>query len=278
MRKNTIILLLFLSTTIVIAQKKEKITGSKTVTTEQKEIGKFSSLEIADNLEVYLGRGEKPEIKIEADDNLHDIITIDLEDNVLRLYTSKEAIKYKKLIVRVTYTNDLNLVTSKNETTINAIEQIQLDDITVKTFDDSRFFLNVNSKNFLLQADDNSKIELNLKSEKAKIELSKNSSLKSLINSETLSCDLYQKANATIEGDANNATIRLDNSSNLKANKLTVKDIDLTTESYTNCSINAEKSIIIDAHENSEIQLFGNPKIEIRQFADEAKLFKKVIK
>jgi hypothetical protein len=277
MKKITITLLLLLSATIVLAQKKEKTNGSKTVTTEQKEISNFSALEIEDNLEVYLERGEKPEIKIEADDNLHDIIAVELEDKTLRLYTSKKAIKYKKLIVRITYTKDLKLITSKNETNIYAIEQIQLENMTIKTLGDSKFFINANTKNFLLQSEDNSKVELNLKSEKAKIQLSKNSSLKSLITAAELACDLYQKANANIEGDVTNAAFRLDNNSNLTANKLTAKNIDLTSESYSNCSLNAETNIIIDAHENSEIQLFGNPKIEIRQFTDEAKLLKKVI-
>jgi hypothetical protein len=61
---------------------------------------------VEDNLEVYLG--QKPGIEIEADDNLHAIISADFRDNV-RIYTSKEAIKYRKLIVRVTYTNDLKV-------------------------------------------------------------------------------------------------------------------------------------------------------------------------
>ena len=276
MKKYAIILLLALSTTFALAQKKEKIKGSKTVTTEQKEVGKFNSIEVDDNLEVYLEKGEKPEIKIEADDNLHGIITIQLRDNTLRLYTSKEAIKYKKLIVKVTYTNDMTLVTSKHEATINAIQEIQLDDITIKSLDNSKLFLNVNSKSFLLQADDKSKIELNLKSEKAKVELSKNANLKSLISASDLTCDLYQKSEANIEGDATNAVIRLDNNSSFIGNKLTIKNIDLTAESYSSSRINAETSIIIDAGDKSEIQLYGTPKIEVRKFADEAKLFKKI--
>jgi hypothetical protein len=48
-----------------------------------------------------------------------------IRDNV-PVYTSKEAIKYRKLIVKVTYTNDLKCF--KNETVVNAI-QVQLDSI-----------------------------------------------------------------------------------------------------------------------------------------------------
>ncbi len=276
MKKHTTILLLLLSTTLLFAQKKEKIKGSKTVTVEQRKVGDFESLTVEDNLEVYLERGERTELKIEADENLHDIISLDLSDNLLRIYTTKQATNYKKLIVRVTYTNDLNMVTSKNETTVNAIQEILVNDLTLKAHDASKLFLNVNAKNFVLQSDDKSKTELNLKSENTTIELSKNASLKALVTTTDLKVDMYQKSDATIEGDAANAIIRLDNNSSLTGNKLTVKNVDVTTESYSNCSVNAVTTVIIDAANKSEIQLVGTPKIEIRKFADEAKLIKKL--
>ncbi|MFV8373976.1 GIN domain-containing protein [Flavobacterium sp. LB1P71] len=276
MKKHTVILLLLLSTTLTFAQKKDKIKGSKTVTVEQREVGNFESLEVEDNIEVHLERGEKTELKVEADDNLHDIISVDLRDKILRIYTTKEAVSSKKIIVRVTYTKDLNLIISKNESTVNAIQEIQLDNLTFKAYDFSQLYLNVNAKNFILQADDKSKTELNLKSENTIIELSKNASLKALATTVDLKVDMYQKSTATIEGDATNASIRLDNNSALTASKFTVKNADVTTESYSNCSLNATVTVIIDAAEKSEIQLLGTPKIEIRKFADEAKLFKKL--
>jgi hypothetical protein len=168
------------------------------------------------------------------------------------------------------------LATAKNESTINAIQEIQLGNLTFKTQDYSGLFLNVNAKNFKLQADDKSKTELNLKSENTIIELSKNSSLKALVTTTDLKVDMYQKSNANIEGDATNAIIRMDNNSSLTGNKLTIKNIDVTTESYSNCSVNAVTTVIIDAANKSEIQLVGAPKIEIRKFADEAKLIKKL--
>ncbi|CAM2897490.1 GIN domain-containing protein [Flavobacterium frigoris] len=276
MKKYIVITLLVLSTTLISAQKKEKIKGSKTVTTELRETGNFDSLELEDNLEVYLEKGEKPGIKIEADDNLHDIISMDLRDKTLRIYTSKEATKYRKLIVKVTYTNELKSVSSKNDAVVNAIQEVQLDSITFKSIDYSKLFLNINTKNFVLQADDKSKMELNVKSEKVKIVLSKNADLKSLITTTKLTCDLYQKSKANIEGSATIGVIRLDNNSDFKGDKLTVKELELIAESYSKASVNAQTSISISAGEKSEIQLYGNPKIEIRKFADEAKLLKKV--
>jgi len=270
------IITLIFSTSILLAQKAEKIKGSKVVTTSQKEIKSFNAIEIGDNLEINLEKGDKNEIKIEADDNLHDIINLEVQDDILMISTSKEAQGFKKLSVKITYTNDLNLVTTKDESVVNAIQEIILDNITFKTFDKSKLFLNVNSKNFILQSNDKSKIELNLKGENSFIELSKNATLKALINSVDLKCDLYQKANAVIEGDATNANLRLDNSAELNARNFNIKNGNLAIEGNANCSILAENSIVISATDRAEIALFGTPKIEINKLEGEAKLLKKL--
>jgi hypothetical protein len=278
MKKYTVLLLVLFVSTSTLAQKNAKIKGSKTVTIEQREIGDFNALEVSDKIEVYLDRGEKCELKIEADDNLHDIITLDLSAKTLRINTSKTATNYKKLIVRVTYKKELKMITAKNDAVIYAIQEIQLDDIAFESYNNSALNLNVNSGNFSLKSSDKSKIELNLKSENAAIELSKNASLKALVTSLELKCDLYQKAKAVLEGDVVNANIRLDNNALFTANNLVVTNAELLTESYSNCSININTNISIDASGNSEIQLYGDPKIEIKRLADNAVLRKKPTK
>jgi len=278
MKKHIVLLLVLLVSTLSLAQKNEKIKGSKTVTIEQKEIGDFNALEVSDNIEVYLDKGEKCELKIEADDNLHTIISLDLSAKTLRLNTSKTATNYKKLIVRVTYTNELKKVTTKNNAVVNAIQEIQLDNIAFESFDNSVLNLNVNSSNFSLKSGDKSKTELNLKSENAAIELSKNASLKALVSALELKCDLYQKTKAILEGDVTDAKIRLDNNALFTGNNLVIKNAELLTESYSKGSLNVNTNISIDASGNSEVQLYGDQKIEIKRLADNAVLSKKPTK
>lgn len=276
MKKNTALFLLLLVTTFTFGQRREKIKGSKIVTTSVKEVGEFDGIEADDNLEVYLERGEKNEIKIEADDNLHDIIGMDLREKVLRLYTSKESTIFKKLIVRVTYTSSLKTVIAKNDAVVYAIQELQLDDITFNTFDYAKLFLNVNSKKFNLFADDKSKTELNLKSEDANLQLSKNASIKTLVSAIKFRCDLYQKAVANIEGIAEKATIRLDNNSIFTGTKFTLKDANITVENYAVGSILAETTVSIALGDKAELSLLGSPAITLTRFSEEAKLLKKI--
>lgn len=275
MKKSTALLLLVFVTTLTFAQKREKIKGSKIVTTSVKEVGSFDALEVDDNIEVYLEQGEKNEIKIEADDNLHDIIGMDLREKTLRLYTNKESSIFKKLSVKVTYTKSLNKVITKNEAIVYAIQELQLDDITMNCVDFSKLYLNVNAKKFTLIADDKSRTELNLKAEDGNLQLSKNAGVKTLVSAVKFKCDLYQKATAAIEGIAEKATIRLDNNSVFTGTKFTLKDANVTAEGSAVATILADTTIAIAAGDKSEISLYGDPKIDLTRFSEESKLIKK---
>ncbi|WP_026715307.1 GIN domain-containing protein [Flavobacterium daejeonense] len=274
MKKISILLVAFLSTTILLAQKKDKISGSKIVTSKQRNIKNFSAIEIEDNIEASLERGEFPEVKIEADDNLIDIIDIDVTDNTLHISTSKRVVKSKSLKVKITYTAELNTVVSKNDAVISAIQEVLGENFTLKTFGDSKVLMNANITNFALQADGDSKIELNLKSSNTKMELSKSAELKSLVTTTDLALDMYQKAKAKIEGEANSSLIRLENNSELDASKLEIKSIELIAEGQSKNSVNAKKDIVISATEKSETELYGDAKIEMNKFTDKAKLSK----
>ncbi|WP_418263741.1 GIN domain-containing protein [Flavobacterium faecale] len=274
--KNSLIILLFLfCSSLSFAQNKVRIKGSKKVITALKDLNSFKKIEVGSNLEIFLEKGEKPALKVDADENLHPIITIIIKDSTLYLNTTKDPYRYKKLALYVTYTNDLNLIIAKDQSIINAIQEIQKTSITLKAYNDSQLFINANTSDFVLEANDKTKTELNLKSEKGKVILSQNASLKTLVRTEDFACDMYQKTEARIEGNSTKSSIRLDNNARLTGSKFTIKDLELIAESNSNCSINVESSITISANGKSEIQLLGKPKIEINNFSDEAKLLKK---
>ncbi len=278
MKKTIVLILLIFVTSLAFSQKKEKVKGSKIVTTEIKKIESFESLEVDDNLEVFLIKGTECGLEIEADDNLHDAIDAVVVGSTLRLFTLKSAFGYKKLSIRVTYTNDFKLVITRNDASITALVEIEVDNITFKSYDNSKLFLNAKSKNISLYMDDKSKAEFNSKAENTIVNLAKNATLKALISSTNLTFDMYQKSESTIDGDVETAKFRLDNNANLAGKNLKVKNAELTCEAYTNLSLNVNNSLSIDASGKSEIQLYGDQKIDMKRFVDSAVLIKKPTK
>lgn len=275
MKKIHLLLFTLLITTFSFAQKKEKIKGTKIVTVAQKEIGSFENIEIEDNLEIFLAKGGTQGLEIEADENLHEVIMAELNGTTLRLYTAKEVTGSKKLSIRVTYTENLKSITAKNEVVLNSLTDLQLDTIAIKNLDYSKSYLNVKSGNFSLSLNDKTTAELNLQAESTTIELSKSAQLKALIASPEVKIDMYQKAVATIEGDAANAKIRLDNNANFTGRKFSVKNLELISESYTTNVVNALETVSISVSGKSQTQLLGKPKVTMVNFADSAVIYKK---
>lgn len=274
-KKISFLLTLLLFTSLVVAQKKEKIKGSKIVTVSVKEIPVFENIEINDNFEVFLVKSEKPSFEIEADDNLHDIISYEVIAGSLKVTSLREVTGEKKFAIRINYTSELKLITAKNESSIHALADLELDNITIKNYDNSRAFLNVKANYFALILNDKAEAEINIKADNTSIELSKNADLKALLTSKELKLDMYQKSQATIEGNVNNAKIRLDNDIVLTAKKLVIADLELTIENYAKCYINVTDELALIASGKSEIELLGNSKIEISKFTNNATLYKK---
>ncbi len=274
-----IILVSFLSiATVAFAQKKEKVKGSKIVKLEQKEIASFESLEVEDNLEVFLVKGNECALEIEADDNLIEFVEYKLAGNNLRISTSKDLTSYKKLSVHVTYTDKFNMVIAKDETNVTALSDVTLDDITFKSFDYAKLFLNAKTKNFTLMANDKSKVELNLKSQKTAVDISKSAYVKALISSGEMKFDMYQKSSAEVEGDVIDLKLRLDNNTDFTGKKLTAKNATVETAGYSKSSINISNIATIDASGNSEVEIYGEPvKYEVKRFSDSARLQKKPV-
>ena len=262
----------------VFAQKKEKIKGSKNVTVEIKTVDNFENLDVSDNLEIFLVKGSSASVEIDADDNLHSIIDISPKGKTLYLSTSKMVSGSKKFTLRVTYTSDLKQVLLHNEAIARSLIDLDLETITFKNYDETKLFVTSKCAEFSLFLDEKAQAEINLKGEKATLNLSKKSELKALIVSDEILIDQYQKSEAKIEGDCNTMKIRLDNDAQFSGKNLVAKTIDVTTELNSKATLNSKTLIKIAASGSSEIELYGEPKLEVTSFTDRAILKKLQLK
>jgi hypothetical protein len=270
-----LMLFLFGGITLVQAQKKEKIKGSKIVTTEIKELENFEAIEVDEKLEITLVPGDKPQLEIEADDNLQEIFQFEIVNKTLRIRTNKEASGAKKVAIRIQYTPEFKLLIAKGQVTFKALAEITVPELTVKTSTNAKVFMNAKVDQFTLVMEEKSMMELNLKATETILELNKNATLQALIYSKNMKADFYQKANAVLEGDLENLNLRLDNSVEFTGKKLTSKNIFLKTDNVVKCSVMAIEKLSLEVAGRSEVSIYGNPAIEIIKFGDDAVLRKK---
>ncbi|MFP4846435.1 GIN domain-containing protein [Winogradskyella sp. PE311] len=267
-----LVLMIFVAPT-VIAQ--EKIKGDRNVTIKQTYIDDFETIVVNGDFSIEIVYNSKPSVQIEADDNLHEVIQFDVVDGVLSFIETTRITSKKKLAITVNYGDALQNIETMGDGEIRSLTSMELGNATLSTSGNSRVYLNIRAKNFIYKSSGKSKTRLNLTADSTKIELSDNSKLDALINSKVADFDLYLRSDAVIEGSASSSIIRLDNSTNFNGPKFDVKTVDVTLEDNSDLTIAANESITIEASGDSEIYLFGNPKIVISKFEDTAKLQKK---
>jgi hypothetical protein len=278
MKNNYIIFTLLLLSTFTYSQKSEKLKGSKIVSVTHREIGAFENIEVEDNIDIFLVKGNDTALEIEADDNTHEAFETNLSGNTLRIRLTKDISGAKKLSIRVTYTDNLKMLIAKTDANVTALSELNLSNITFKCYDNSRLFLNANSKNFTLIANDKSKVEMNLKSEDVVLELNKNTTIKALITTAKLKCDMYQKSSATIEGDVEDFKLRMDKNTNFTGKNLTTNLASLIMEGNAKSGIQVKTRLTLEAAGRSETFLYGDAKIDVKRFSDEATIFKRTLK
>ncbi|WP_299118153.1 GIN domain-containing protein [uncultured Winogradskyella sp.] len=278
MKLYKLIYILFLTFGIVHfgnAQSKEKIKGNRNVTIKQTYIDDFNALIIKNNFDVKIAYNSKASVEIEADDNLHEVIDVNVSAGVLNITTNKRITSKKKLIITVNYSNALEEVELYDNAELRSLTSMELNDFKLKTENNSRAYLNVKSNSFSFSASNKSKSRLNVVADSTSFIMSDNSKLDALVSGKISSFDLYQSADASIEGDAENAILRFDNSANFTGKNYTIKDANLLIESNSDATLNILTSLKLNASGNSETYIYGEPKIELELFTDTAKLQKK---
>jgi hypothetical protein len=270
----TLTLLLFISISLN-AQTKEKIKGSREVVKSFKVIESFNRLVLGDDIEVRLLRSDEPAIEITADDNLIDVIAVTNYDGEMSINTTMRISSYKTLKITVFYTDALEAIMLKNEAEIHSDVTLKFKDLTIVTQNESKVFLTVSSEKFKLTHNDDSNAKLNVTAKHIALELNDNSKVEALTNGHTIEIDMLQRAEADIEGDTHKLELHVDNSCEFDGRRLSSKTAEVTANNRAKINIDVNENLKLSAEGTSEVSIYGDPKIDLDKFSDEAILYKK---
>jgi len=276
---NKIIIALVFSMSVpffMLSQEDEKIKGDRNVTIKQTYIDPFSKILVGEEFYVEVIYNKKPSVEIETDDNLHEFIDFEVKDSVLTFKTTKKIVSSKKMVIKVNYGDEFQQIETEDDAEVRSLTSMELKNATLKTSGTSKAYLNIKAESFKFESLDKARVKLNLYSTSSKIQLSDNTKLDLVINSQEATFDLYQRANADIEGISQNVVITTDNNSKFNGTNYTTKTCKIKSEIASDVYIEVIEDITIEASGTSSIYLIGNPKITITQFLDTVKLQKKV--
>jgi len=197
-------------------------------------------------------------------------------NGVLTFSTTAEIGSKKKMHFTVNYGDTFHEMEVLNDAELRSLTSLEIKNAVLKTDGSSKTYVNIKTDNFKFTALDRSKIRLNLTAEASEIEMSDNTRLDGLITVKSSKMDLYQRAHATIEGDAPESRIRVDNNSKLDSRNFTSKTCNLVAEIGSEAHVDVAEILNVQISGSSEVYLYNEPKITIEKFSDTARLQKKI--
>ena len=265
-------LLALVSTTFISAQVDEKIKGDRNVTIKQTYVDPFHSIVVGEDFTVEIIYNSKASVEVETDSNLHEYVLFEVVDGTLTFKTEKMITSSKRMNIKVNYTDGLENIEVIENGEIRSLTSLELKNTILKTTGSSRAYLNIKTNDFNYTASDKARVKLNVNATNAVIVLSDNVRMEALLNSKSAKIDLYQRANAKLEGTLETTQLRVDNSSVFSGKEFLTKTCNLIADMSGSATIRVNESITIEATGNSEVYLYNEPKITLTKFGGNSKL------
>ncbi len=275
MKKYTILLLLSIFSIVTFAQKKEKIKGDKNVTTVTNGFDKgFTTIEVFDNLKVTLTKSLQNSYTLTTDENLHDVIQFTINEGVLKIYTTSNIVKSKKLDITLSLYN-LESIFLKDDAELKMDKVFDSNTITINAQNSSQFDIETKASQATITMLNDAKGKLKLHADQIAITMADKTNLDADINTDNTNASLSSSAKLRLDGNSDKVLFTTIDSSELDAKRLKVSSANVNTKDKSELHIDARRNLAIDARDKSKIFVYSEPKIDIKKFTDRAEIIKR---
>ncbi len=278
-KKITLFLFSIFISFTVFSQK--KIKGNGVLTTKKTSLNTFYKVDIKNDFEITLIKSNENSIEIETDENILPAINFNVVDSILVVKTDKKIRPKKGLKITVFCTNSLREIQINNDVKMETLNTIHLNELVLKINDYAKATMSIHSKKFSLinhnksRLQLNSKSKLNIDSPLVNLSLGESSYTDTTIKTDSLLVTLKERATLKTAGNSDYLKVLANESTDFKGKNLHSKKTFLAAKGSAEIIINTSEHITMEASENSEIELYGNPKIIINRFTNNAKILKK---
>lgn len=198
------------------------VKGNQHVISETRTITEdFNKIRVSQGIVLQLIQENNTKLKVEADENIIDLLVTEVKNNELKIYFSKNVYKAKARKVFLTTSKITQIKTSSGAS------------VRVKnTINSDELFLDTNS----------------------------GSNIKATVNCANLECQSSSGAIIKVEGKTNSISTNASSGSVIKAKNVIANSAQAKASSGANITINAKEKLNAKASSGGVISYFGNPK------------------
>lgn len=253
----------------------EKLKGNKEITTENRNISNFRAIELIDNVNVNLVSSDSQSVYVETDSNLHQSIVINVINDALTITLKDKILRSKKMEVTVRVNRHFNKINVYNKAKIKSDNILLIDSLTIGAYDNSNIQLKLSSKTIQINGYKNSNLKLDILSNDVLVNAEASNKINAAVNAKSTLINTKDKADVTLKGITENLELYTYGTSNFNGKDFISYITYLNAQNSSDVYINATETIDLLIKNNSEVYLYGNPKISLTEFFDSATLYKK---
>ena len=197
------------------------IDGNGNVVSKKRTISQdFKEIKISQGLDLYLTQSNDVALSIEADENLHDLIMTEVENNILRIYTTENIRNASSKKISLNFT-DISIIKATSGSDVNATNTIEVDELELNTTSGAD-------------------ISLDLKVKK-------------------LNCNATSGSDIKVSGTADLLVAQATSGSDIKASELEAIASNVKATSGADISVNTSKELTATATSGGDVKYSGNP-------------------
>ncbi|MGB5943657.1 MAG: DUF2807 domain-containing protein [Leeuwenhoekiella sp.] len=273
--KNTFLSALLIGLLCGCGSQKPEITGSKQVVTVSENISlPFTSVEVDENMHVELRKGTRNSYVLTTDDNIVPYIDFEVRGGTLVISNTHHIKKKKELEVILTVSK-LNGLILRKESTLETRSQFLMDSLSLQTYDDSHFEMDIDIPYLTINMHDKSSGEIEGRSDQLFINMTDRSDLELEHVCDVLDIRLNEKAELELEGRGNEATITATDRTQLKGRDCEIDNAKVTLTGKAEVALEVSDNFTLNAKDKAMMHLYGSPKVDVESLADSAQIEKK---
>jgi len=221
LKELSLIIICLAITACADAQFRKTVYGNGKVVSEERAPVQVSGIRVSTGIDVYLSQGDKLNLVVEADENLHDYIITEVKNGILDIYTDANIRKAEMKKVYVTL-KTINSVSTSSAGDIIGESPVETDDL--------------------------------------KISASSAGDIKLEVYANNIDANISSSGDVTLTGEAGFMEADLSSAGDLNAYNLKVKEADVTVSSAGGADIFVTEKLIARASSAGDINYKGDPK------------------
>ena len=258
---------------LVMAQRRPKIKGNRTVTEVRDELPPFNAIELNDDLDIRLKKSFGEGYEIVADDNLIDILKFEIVDSTLVISSYYTVTTKKQFDITIKY-KDLKAITVRDGK-IKGEDEIAADALYLNVFGPASLEVRANAFTIDLAMENTSKGEFWMDVDSLNVSLRNRSDANIYVAGGTSKVTLQDNGAVTMEGTTEDLELIAGSNTKFKGEKFESGNAKVQVDMAAVARVKALKTFELASRDNAKTFLYGDPQIAVSEFMDTSQLVKK---